>query len=66
MGMRDKTARDYFYHSHRQMADARLIFVNDILPGITRPEFEALCWRRPEMYEQFRGLVDRKLKGKRR
>ena len=46
-----------FYRAEQKIADRDNMFMYEILPTITRAEFEILCKKRPELYERYRGLV---------
>ena len=61
MSMSGPTQLQMFRDVEAKLAAATRTFIDHILPGITRPEFEAVCRMHPHIFERFRPLVDRKL-----
>lgn len=57
--MRKKTAVDYFWESHRKVADANKTFMDLVLSGLTKEELECLIERRPSVWRRFSRWLDK-------
>jgi hypothetical protein len=57
--MKKKRAVDYFWESHRRVADANKTFMELVLSGLTKRELERLIERRPAAWRRFSLWLDK-------